>query len=152
MAQNASGTVSISPLLKRLATAESTKSVKAEEVSAALALVFTNSLSEVQFALLLWALHVHEGDTDAKVLSHCAKAMREAAAQVDETALIDVVKRRGRAEGAYGGGLVSWSCTFGRHIDRSTKTTDSVTSWVLVVTATTHSTSQQHPQSLPHPS
>ena len=98
--------VSISSLLKRLSTKESTKNVKAEEVAAALALVFTNSLSPVQFALLLWALHVTEGDAHPKVLTACAQAMREAAAQVDETALIDVVKRRARPEGLYGGGLV----------------------------------------------
>ena len=101
------GYVSISGLLKRLSTVESTKNVKAEEVSAALALIFTDSLSPVQFALLLWALHVTEGDTHPKVLTACAQVMREAAAQVDETALIDVVKRRARPEGGYMGGLVS---------------------------------------------
>ena len=107
MERKPSGYVSISSLLKRLSTKESTKNVKAEEVAAALALVFTNSLSPVQFGLLLWALHVTEGDHHPKVLTACAQAMREAAAQVDEDALIDVVRRKGRPEGQYMGGLVS---------------------------------------------
>lgn len=109
MAESHKGYVSISSLLKRLSTAKSTESVKGEEVAAALALVFTNSLSPVQFALLLWALHVTEGDSNPKVLAPCARAMREAAAQVDETALIDVVKRRARPEGGYMGGLVRYA-------------------------------------------
>lgn len=98
--------VSIGPLLKRLSTVESTKSVRAEEVAAALALVFNNSISPVQFALLLWALHTMEGDHHPKVLSACANVMREAAAQVDRTKLSEVVRRRGRREGSYEGGLV----------------------------------------------
>lgn len=100
------GYVSISALLKRLSTKDASQNVPAEEVAAAIALVFTNSLSPVQFALLLWALHVHEGDHHPKVLTACAKVMREAAAQVDEPALIDVVERQGRKEGGYMGGLV----------------------------------------------
>ena len=106
MVERSHSYVSISSLLKRLSTKESTKNVKAEEVAAALALVFTNSLSPVQFGLLLWALHVTEGDHHPKVLTACAQAMREAAAQVDETALIDVVQRKARPEGLYEGGLV----------------------------------------------
>ncbi len=106
MAENGSVYVSITPLLKRLATAESTRNVKAEEVAAALALIFTNSISPVQFGLLLWALHVHEGDHHPKVLTACAQVMREAAAQVDENALIEVVKRKARPVGNYHGGLV----------------------------------------------
>ena len=109
MGDKGTGYVSISSLLKRLSTVESTKSVSAEEVAAALALIFTNSLSPVQFALLLWALHTTEGDHHPKVLTACAQAMREAAAQVDETALIDVVKRKGRPEGDYKGGLVRYA-------------------------------------------
>ena len=108
MTEQARGCVSISPLLKRLSTKESTKAVKAEEVAAALALVFTDSLSPVQFGLLLWALHVTEGDHHPKVLTACALAMREAAAQVDENALEDVVRRKGRPEGNYKGGLVRY--------------------------------------------
>lgn len=103
------GTVSISALLKRLSSVESTKDVKAEEVAAALALIFTDAISPVQFGLLLWALHVHEGDTHPKVLTACSQVMREAAAQVDADVLGDVVKRKAKPEGAYMGGLVSSS-------------------------------------------
>lgn len=109
MAEQRVGKVSISALLKRLSTAESTKDVKAEEVAAALALIFTDSISPVQFGLLLWALHVHEGDTHPKVLTSCSQVMREAAAPVSAEALRDVVKRRARPEGAYTGLLVSRS-------------------------------------------
>ena len=116
MAINGTGYVSITHLLKRLSTAESTKSVKAEEVAAALALVFTDSISPVQFGLLLWALHVQEGDSHPKVLTACAQVMREAAAQVDENALTDVVKRKGRPEGRYAGGLVCCPFVFAQKV------------------------------------
>lgn len=109
MHPNGGSYVSISSLLKRLSTKESTKSVKAEEVAAALALVFTDLLSPVQFGLLLWALHVTEGDHHPKVLTACAQVMRDAAAQVDENALIDVVRRKGKPEGSYQGLLVSFA-------------------------------------------
>lgn len=102
----ASGYVSISPLLKRLAFADAPKNVKAEEVAAAVSLIFTNSISPVQFSLLLWSLHVTEGDTDSKVLSQCARAMRDAASQVDENALTEIIKRKARSNGLYKGGLV----------------------------------------------
>ena len=98
--------VSISSLLKRLSSPRSTEDVKAEEVAEAIARVFSNSISPVQFALLLWALHTTEGDTHPKVLSQCAKKMRDFAAPVNELALIDVIKRKARPEGGYMGGLV----------------------------------------------
>ena len=103
---SATGYVSISPLLKRLSSMDAPQNVKAEEVAAAVSLIFTNSISPVQFSLLLWALHVTEGDTDSKVLSQCARAMRDAASHVDENALGEVVKAKGRTEGGYKGGLV----------------------------------------------
>ena len=143
MAENPNGYVSISSLLKRLSTVESTKSVKAEEVAAALALVFTNSLSPVQFSLLLWALHTTEGDHHPKVLTACAQAMREAAAQVDETALIDVLERKAKPEGAYEGGLV---CVVFKYFILSEDGTNfnlSVISWAQVAMVTILSTSQQ---------
>lgn len=103
--------VSITPLLKRLSFMDAPKTVKAEEVAAAISLIFTNSISPVQFGCMLYALHVTEGDHDPRVLSHCAKAMREAAVQMDGQDLADAVRRRGhaKAEGQYRGGLVSIS-------------------------------------------
>lgn len=106
MAESRRGYVSISKLLHRLSTRELAASVKAEEVAAALALVFTDSVSPVQLAILLWALHTQEGDYHPKVLTACAEVMREAAAQVDGDALREVVRRKGRVEGGYAGGLV----------------------------------------------
>lgn len=104
--QTVNGTVSVSDLLKRLSTLESAKKVSAEEIAAAVALIFTNSLSPVQFGVLLWALHTTNLDHSADVLAACASSMREAAAQVDATALHTVVDGRRRPEGTYGGGLV----------------------------------------------
>lgn len=104
------GFVSISPLLKRLSTRESAKKVEADEIAAAVALIFTDSLSPIQFALLLWALHTTGQDHSAEVLAACAASMRDAAAQVDRKLLGEVVQKKGMAEGAYSGGLV-WYAT-----------------------------------------
>jgi anthranilate phosphoribosyltransferase len=103
---NPNGPVSVSNLLKRLSTLESARQVSAEEIAAAVALIFTNSLSPVQFGVLLWALHTTNLDHSAEVLAACASSMRDAAAQVDESALLDVVNRRRKPEGTYAGGLV----------------------------------------------
>ncbi|KAK5739772.1 anthranilate phosphoribosyltransferase [Elasticomyces elasticus] len=97
--------VSITPLLKRLATLEAARQVSSEEIAAAVALVFTNDISAVQFALLLWAFHTTGQDHKPEVLAACAASMRIAAAQVDRPKLQEVVKRQGRPEGRYGGGL-----------------------------------------------
>lgn len=102
----AAGYVSITPLLKRLSTLESARKVEAEEIAAAVALIFTDSVSPVQFALLLWALHTTGQDHSPEVLAACAASMRAAAAQVDVKALRDVVKVKGKGEGTYMGGLV----------------------------------------------
>ena len=98
---------SISPLLLRLLAPDAGQNVQAHEVAAALSLVFSDNVSPVQLGLLLWALHVSEGDHDPKVLAHCAQVMRDAAAQVDQTALTEAVRQHGLAEGDYHGGLVS---------------------------------------------
>jgi anthranilate phosphoribosyltransferase len=105
MAADQTGFVSISQLLKRLSTLEQARRVSAEEIAAAVALIFTNSLSPVQFGVLLWALHTTNLDHQAEVLAACASSMRGAAAQVDEAALSDVLARRRRPVGTYTGGL-----------------------------------------------
>lgn len=110
MAQiNGTGFVSITPLLKRLSTVESARKVEAEEIAAAVALIFTNSISPVQFALLLWALHTTGQDHQPDILAACAASMRDAAAKSDEQVLRQIVKQRAKAEGAYGGGLVRYA-------------------------------------------
>jgi hypothetical protein len=98
--------VSITPLLKRLWPAPAKENVTSAEIAAAISHIFTNSLSPVQTGALLTALHFTGLDRQPDVLSECAGAMRAAAAQVDRTALLEVVSRRGRKEGAYKGGLV----------------------------------------------
>lgn len=80
--------------------------MSSEDIAAAVALIFTNSLSPVQFGVLLWALHTTNLDHQADVLAECASAMRGAAAQVDKEALEAVVKKNRKPEGAYGGNLV----------------------------------------------
>lgn len=105
-AHDNSGYVSITSLLKRLATLESARKVSAEEIAAAVSLIFTNSLSSVQFGVLLWALHTTNLDHSADVLAACASSMRDAAAQVDEEALLAVMKQRRKPEGTYQGNLV----------------------------------------------
>lgn len=109
--------VSVTPLLKRLSTIESARQVKADEIAAAVALIFTNNISPIQFALLLWALHTTGQDHSPEVLAACAAAMREAAAKVDVKSLRDVVMSRSKAEGGYAGGLV-WYALVSQSVNR----------------------------------
>jgi anthranilate phosphoribosyltransferase len=103
---NQENQVLITPLLKRLWPTPADDGVTATEIAAAISHIFTNSLSPVQTGALLTALHFTGLDRQADVLALCSKAMREAAVQVDRTALDKVVRERGRKEGNYQGGLV----------------------------------------------
>jgi anthranilate phosphoribosyltransferase len=103
---NGNGYVSITPLLKRLSTVENARKVAPEEIAAAVALIFTDSVSPVQFALLLWALHTTGQDHQPEVLAACAFSMRDAAAKHDVAALHATVRKKGKATGTYKGGLV----------------------------------------------
>jgi anthranilate phosphoribosyltransferase len=105
-ANNAAGFISISPLLKQLAIPESTKTVNAVEIAAAVRLIFDDRISPVQFGLLLYALHTTGRDHDAEVLAATAQGMRAACPQIDRKILGEAVKSRGKAEGGYAGGLV----------------------------------------------
>lgn len=99
--------VSISPLLLQLADPTTTLySVPANDIAAAVSLIFSDSISPVQTGCLLYALHTTQLDRRPDVLAACASSMRDAAAQVDAAALKEVVRRRGRKEGHYMGGLV----------------------------------------------
>ncbi|KAI5370825.1 Putative glycosyl transferase, family 3, anthranilate phosphoribosyl transferase [Septoria linicola] len=136
MTADLTGFVSISALLKRLSTLESARKVSAEEIAAAVALIFTNSLSPVQFGVLLWALHTTNLDHQAEVLAACASSMRDAAAQVDETALTEVVNRRKRPEGTYKGGLCDIVGTGGDgHNTFNVSTTASIVSSAILMIA-----------------
>lgn len=118
MASTPPAYVSISGLLKRLSTVESARQVSAEEIAAAVALVFTNSISPVHFALLLWALHTTGQDHQANVLAACAASMRDAAATVDEHDLENIVQRKAKAAGNYRGGLVWYALRSAEHSKR----------------------------------
>ena len=96
--------VSISPLLKRL-TGPKKEAVTAEEIAAALALVFDNQLSTVQCSSLLTILCASERDREPKTIAKCAEVMRGAAVSLDRKALRRIVRSRGRKEGGYRGGL-----------------------------------------------
>ncbi|KAM3415438.1 hypothetical protein BST61_g8960 [Cercospora zeina] len=136
MSTDVSGFVSISALLKRLSTLESARKVSAEEIAAAVALIFTNSLSPVQFGVLLWALHTTNLDHKAEVLAACASSMRDAGAQVDETALTEVLTRRRRREGTYQGGLCDIVGTGGDgHNTFNVSTTSSIIASALLLMA-----------------
>ncbi|KAI9840036.1 MAG: hypothetical protein M1819_000228 [Sarea resinae] len=97
--------VSITPLLKRLWPSPGEANVGADEIALAISHIFTDQLSPVQTGALLTALHFTGWDRRPDVIAKCAAAMREAAAPVDKRALRAVVRKRGRREGSYRGGL-----------------------------------------------
>lgn len=96
--------ISISPLLKTF-TGPEKETVTAEEIAAVLGLVFTNQLSDIQCSSFLTLLRASERDREPKTLAKCAEVMRYAAVALDQNALSDIVRFRGRGEGSYGGGL-----------------------------------------------
>ena len=98
--------VSITPLLKRLWHESPATKPDANEIAAALALIFTNSLSEVQTGALLTCLHFTDRDRQADVLAKCSKAMRDFSTGIDVQGLTQLLDERGRKEGGYHGGLV----------------------------------------------
>ncbi len=98
--------VSITPLLKRLSPSPGDAKVTADEIAAAISLIFTDDVSAVQTAVLLTALHFTGWDRRADVICKCASVMRQHALPVDMSALKDVLQARGVRIGAYHGGLV----------------------------------------------
>jgi anthranilate phosphoribosyltransferase len=97
---------SITPLLKRLWHESPATKPTPDEIAAALALIFTNSLSDVQCGALLTCLHFTNQDRQADILAKCSQAMRDFSTPVDVQALEQLLKERGRKEGTYHGGLV----------------------------------------------
>ena len=103
------GVVYITPLLKRLWPPSSDDNVTAGEIASAISHIFTNSLTTVQTGAHLTALHFTGLDTKAEVLSKCSQAMRNASAHIDKKAIREIIRKRGRKEGSYRGGLVSFT-------------------------------------------
>ena len=95
-------TISIAALLKDMISGHP---VTPDELAAALSRIFDNSLSSVQCSSLLSLMSFSGRDREPLVLAKCAERMREAASQVNEKALRDVVHMRGRREGSYRGGF-----------------------------------------------
>lgn len=96
--------VSISPLLNSL-TGQNSYRVSANEIAAALALIFDNRLSGVQCSSLLTVLRSTERDREPLTIAKCAEAMRAAGAQPDRKSLRQVLRSKERREGTYKGGL-----------------------------------------------
>ena len=101
--------VSISPRLQRLAYPATQVPVEASDIASAFALIFEDRLSAIQMAALLTLLHSTGKDKEADVIAKCSHRMREAASQVERSALKQALKARGKKEGNYKGGLVSIS-------------------------------------------
>ena len=96
--------VSIADLLEKFA-GESEPAPTTEEIAAAIALIFTDDLSQIQTSSLLTALAITRRDRDADVIAACAAQMRTAGAQTDRRALNTVLRAAPRREGSYRGGL-----------------------------------------------
>ncbi len=100
-------TVSISSLLKRLAYPLAAEiQVEASEIASAFALIFEGRLNTVQSTALLTLLHSTRKDKDAAVIAQCSQRMREAASEIDRSALREAIKGKGLELGKYRGGLV----------------------------------------------
>lgn len=98
--------VNIKKLLTRLWPLGHPDPVTPDEIANAISYFFTNQISDVQAGALLMCLHFTGLDRSAEVLSKTAQVMLKAAAQTDLEELRQVIEKRGKAEGAYEGGLV----------------------------------------------
>ncbi|KAL2810478.1 glycosyl transferase [Aspergillus granulosus] len=128
--------ISISPLLKKLAYPASEVAVEASEIASAFALIFEDRLSDIQTAALLTLLHSTQLDKDPEVIAKCSHRMRAAARQVDRAALQKAIQSRGKAEGKYRGGLCDIVGTGGdSHSTFNISTTSSILASPLLVVA-----------------
>ncbi|KAF2866689.1 anthranilate phosphoribosyltransferase [Massariosphaeria phaeospora] len=128
--------ISITPLLKRLWHESAATKPDAEEIAAAISLIFTNSLSEVQTGALLTCLHFTDRDRQADVLSRCAEAMRNFSTGIDKEGLSKLIAERGRKEGGYQGGLCDIVGTGGdSHNTFNISTTSSILASSLLLIA-----------------
>lgn len=96
--------ISISSILNSL-TGQDPHDITADQIAAALALIFENRLSAIQCASLLTILRSTQQDREPLTIARCAESMRAATTQIDRKELREVVRLRGRKEGSYRGGL-----------------------------------------------
>ena len=128
--------ISITPLLKRLVDPSTLSLVLPSEIASAISLIFTNRLSTSQASSLLTLLASTERGWEPAVIAQCASTMRDAAAQVDSKAIRAAVKKRGRKEGTYNGGLCDLVGTGGDgHSTFNVSTTASIIAASLLVVA-----------------
>ena len=97
----------IGTLLKDLRpTIQGHTEAEASDIAAAVSKIFTNELSPVQAALLLYTLSLTGLEHRPDVLARCATVMRNAAVPIDGAELNAAVRREGKRVGEYHGGLV----------------------------------------------
>lgn len=102
--------VSIGPLLLKLADPTTTHwSIPATEIAAAITLIFSDSISDVQAGCLLYAMHATQLDRRPDILAACAESMRVVASRTDTEALKAIIAKRALAQGDYDGGFVDVS-------------------------------------------
>ncbi|CAK7272330.1 anthranilate phosphoribosyltransferase [Sporothrix epigloea] len=97
--------VDIRPLLSRLWPLPEAGEPLAEDIADAVALFFTNKVSDVQASSLLMCLHFTGLDRQADVMAACADRMRKAAAPVDPVPLLRIADEKPLRRGRYKGGL-----------------------------------------------
>ena len=100
--------IDLKPLLARLWPVGHPDPVTPEQIAEAISYFFTNQVSDVQAGALLMCLHFTGLDRQAEVLANTAGCMLKSAAKIDQSALRAAVEARGRKEGGYGGGLVTF--------------------------------------------
>jgi anthranilate phosphoribosyltransferase len=100
-------TVSIAPLLVKLSHPDPPDPATAQEIAAAIALVFTNQLSGIQCGSLLTLLSYTGRAFEPAVIRQCAARMREAVTPIDISAVEAAIEqyRNHRKRGTYRGGL-----------------------------------------------
>lgn len=98
---------SIAPLLVKLSDPEPQVPATAEEIAAAIALVFTDRLSGIQCGSLLTLLSYTGRAFEPAVIGQCAARMREAVSPIDIPAVEAAIEsqRHQRKRGTYQGGL-----------------------------------------------
>lgn len=130
--------ISITELLKRLASPIAHPHVSPSEISLAFSRIFENRLSSTQLAAFLTLLHSTSLDRDPAVIAACAQAMRDAALPISRPQLKNVIGKRKRdlSQGAYRGGLCDIVGTGGdSHSTFNISTTSSIIASPLLMMA-----------------
>lgn len=130
--------ISITDLLKRLASPIAHPHVSPSEISLAFSRIFENRLSSTQLAAFLTLLHSTSLDRDPAVIAACAQAMRDAALPISRPQLKNVIGKRKRdlSQGAYRGGLCDIVGTGGdSHSTFNISTTSSIIASPLLMMA-----------------